>query len=132
MRDREYDPRYLQFFECFNAQLFFEAHEALEELWLSRRQGPEAHFYKGLIQLAGAFVHLQRARAAPAARLLEMARANLLPYLPTHQGLSVGDVLSVIDEWLGKLRAANAGAGGLTPDAGPRLALEAGGGGAAA
>lgn len=61
----DYDPRYVRFFECFNQQLFFEAHEVLEALWLPQRQGLNGRFYKGLIQLAGAFVHLQKGRRPP-------------------------------------------------------------------
>jgi predicted metal-dependent hydrolase len=61
------DPHYLGYFECFNQQLFYEAHDVLEELWLAQRRQPNDLFYKGLIQLAGAFVHLQKNRLKPAA-----------------------------------------------------------------
>jgi len=48
MDDKDYDPRYLGYFECFNRQCFFEAHEVLEALWLPQRQGgPTALFTKG-------------------------------------------------------------------------------------
>ena len=70
-------PNYAAFFACFNRQQFFEAHEALELLWLTERGRPDADFFKGLIQLAGAFVHLQRSRMRPAGALLKLARANL-------------------------------------------------------
>src|SRR5262245_52833141 len=51
------DAYFLGYIECFNRQLYFEAHEVLEQLWLPQRSGPDGDFYKGLIQLAGAFVH---------------------------------------------------------------------------
>ena len=70
----ELDPHYAGFFECFNQQLFYEAHDVLEELWLPRRREPDGLFYKGLIQLAGAFVHLQKDRLSPAAALFRLAR----------------------------------------------------------
>src|ERR1041385_3444222 len=54
LRGRELDAHYLGYFECFNRQLYFEAHDVLEELWLTDRNGPNGAFYKGLIQLAGA------------------------------------------------------------------------------
>ena len=72
-----FDRHYLGFFHCFNEQLFFEAHEVLEELWLPQRGGPKDLFYKGLIQLAGAFVHVQKGRRQPALALFGLARQNL-------------------------------------------------------
>src|SRR3974390_3540837 len=79
-RGRELDAHYLGFFDCFNRRLYFEAHEVLEVLWLKRRDGAEGAFYKALIQLAGAFVHLEKSRPGPAGRLLDLAEANLRSY----------------------------------------------------
>ena len=70
-QDRELDAHYLGFFECFNRQICYEA--VLEPLWLEQRGRPEAALYKGLIQLAGAFVHLQKRRLPPAAALFRLA-----------------------------------------------------------
>jgi len=92
------DPHYLAFFDCFNRQLFFEAHEVLEDLWLADR-GPDRAFYQGLIQLAGAFVHFQKSRFKPAAALLRLAAANLARYPREHQKLSVHQILARIQLW---------------------------------
>src|SRR4051812_19538800 len=81
---REMDAHYLGFFDCFNRQLFYEAHDVLEELWLPQRQSSDGLFYKGLIQLAGAFVHLQKDRLQPASALLKLARTNLEKYPQRH------------------------------------------------
>jgi len=94
---------YLGYFECFNQQLFYEAHDVLEELWLRDRKGPSGDFYKGLIQLAGAFVHLQKNRLRPAAALFGLAAANLKKYSPSHECLEVQGVLRLIEQWLGDL-----------------------------
>src|SRR2546428_12912527 len=67
------DAHYLGYFECFNRELFHEAHDVLEELWLAEKHGPNYSFYKGLIQLAGAFVHLQKHRLRPASALFKLA-----------------------------------------------------------
>src|SRR5947207_12973321 len=91
---------YLGYFECFNRQLFYEAHDVLEELWLGDRKGPNDAFYKGLIQLAGAFVHLQKNRLRPSAALLKLARANLEKYPAVHQRLAIAQVVKMIEEWL--------------------------------
>src|SRR5690242_1238657 len=61
-RGCDLDAHYLAYFECFNRQLFHESHDVLEELWLADKHGRNYSFYKGLIQLAGAFVHLQKNR----------------------------------------------------------------------
>ena len=97
------DPRYTGFFTCFNAQRYYEAHDVLEDLWL-RTKGADRDFYQGLIQLAGAFVHLQKnfdhpehpkhaTRRLPAARLFLLAVKRLEPYRPVHLGLDVEAVV---------------------------------------
>ena len=94
-----FDPHYLGFFECFNQQLFFEAHEVLEELWLAQRGQPPDLFYKGLIQLAGAFVHVQKKRRQPAIALLKLAQTNLAQYPALYQSLDLSAVLKIILDW---------------------------------
>ena len=98
-----FDKHYLGFFHCFNQQLFFEAHEVLEELWLPQRRGPRDLFYKGLIQLAGAFVHVQKDRRQPALALLSLARGNLQRYPDIYESLNLPRVLKMIDAWSAEL-----------------------------
>src|SRR5260221_253380 len=102
-RGRGQDPHYVSFFECFNRGLFYEAHEVLEELWLAGRKGPNDAFYKGLIQLAGAFVHLQKSRLRPAAALFKLAHSNLQLYPLVHQDLDIRTVTKLIEEWVQEL-----------------------------
>lgn len=122
---QNYDPRYLSYFDCFNQQRFFEAHEVLEALWLPQRDGPNGPFYKGLIQLAGAFVHWQKNRPGPAAALFKLAQTHLRKYPATHEGLSVKNVLVMTDEWLGQLTAAPPQTFPPAPTGTPQLRLEA-------
>ena len=121
---QDYDPRYLSYFECFNGQRFFEAHEVLEALWLPQRDGPNGLFYKGLIQLAGAFVHWQKNRPGPAAALFKLAQTNLRKYPAINEGLSVKNVLAVTDEWLSQVTAAPPRAFPPAPTGAPQLRLE--------
>lgn len=100
---RQLDAHYLGYFECFNRQLFYEAHDVLEELWLADRKGPNGDFYKGLIQLAGAFVHLQKNRLKPSAALFRLAQANLGKYPARHEHLETPGVLREIETWLAEL-----------------------------
>jgi len=100
---RDFDAHYLGYFECFNRRLYFEAHDVLEELWLAQRHGPNYSFYKGLIQLAGAFVHLQKERLQPAGSLFRLARTNISRYPAQHEKLDVTSVLGLIEDWLSRL-----------------------------
>ncbi len=99
-RGSDLDGHYVAFFQCFNRQEFFEAHEVLEALWLERRGSSKDHFYKGLIQLAGAFVHVQKGRPQPAAALFNLARCNLEHYRPVCDRLEIDPVLNQIGKWL--------------------------------
>jgi predicted metal-dependent hydrolase len=102
-RGQKLDAHYLGYFDCFNRQLFYEAHDVLEDLWLEDRHGADGNFYKGLIQLAGAFVHLQKNRLRPAAALFKLAQANLGKYPPLHQHLNLQNVHELAQKWLNDL-----------------------------
>jgi len=97
------DARYQAFFRCFNQALYFEAHEVLEPLWLAQRSDANGLFYKGLIQLAGAFVHVKKHRLQPALRLFKLAQANLARYPATHEELDLVGVQTLINQWLSRL-----------------------------
>ena len=93
------DARYLCFFDCFNRQQFHEAHDVLEDLWLEERRGPKGTFFRGLIQLAGAFVLLQKGRLRPADVLLARAGASLQPYPRFFESTDLAAVRALIDSW---------------------------------
>ena len=120
---RDVSAHYLGYFECFNQGLFYEAHDVLEELWLPNRKNPEGPFYQGLIQFAGAFVHLQKNRLQPAARLFGLARANLQSYPRIHQQLDLGRIRELIEEWVSLLQAGNFQLNPLGSHPAPRLGL---------
>lgn len=95
------DPHLAGYLKCFNSGRYYEAHDVLEDLWLRQgRAHPDHAFHKGLIQLAGGFVHLRLQhlhpdhpkhgrRLAPARRLLILAAENLRAYGPRHLGVDV-------------------------------------------
>jgi predicted metal-dependent hydrolase len=124
LRGRDLDPHYLGYFECFNEQLFFEAHEVLEELWLAQRGQANDLFYKGLIQLAGAFVHIQKKRPGPALALFRLAHANLLRYPATHEGLRVDAVRKLIQDWKEGLESEETRGKFLADESRSRILLE--------
>jgi predicted metal-dependent hydrolase len=85
----DFNRHYVGYFRCFNEQLYYEAHDVLEEVWLPIRGQEQAKFYQGLIQLAGGFVHLQKDRLGPAARLFALALANFEGYPDRHAGIDL-------------------------------------------
>ena len=121
---QELDARYLGYFDCFNRQLYFEAHDVLEDLWLPDRHGPNGAFYKALIQLAGAFVHLQKNRLRPSAALLKLAQGNLEKYPARHERLNLAAVQRLIAGWLAQLERDGFRKNPLTAKNLPHLALQ--------
>lgn len=133
--DDGWHPCYAGFFRRFNAGEYYEAHDVLEHLWL-RTTGPEYGFYKGLIQLAGAFVHLKKhharpthpkdgRRLQPATRLFLLAEANLGPHSPSHMGLDVAAVCEFSEQWRAAIEQGSFAQNPWNPDALPTLTLHA-------
>lgn len=127
------DPRYQGYFTCFNAGQYYEAHDVLEDLWLERR---DEHylFFKGLIQVAGAFVHLQKQyvhpthpkhgrRLRPAVRLFQLAAKNLAPFAPRHLQLDVSAVLRLCERKAEKIVAGDYERNPWDPAHAPKLHL---------
>ena len=124
-RGKNLPAHYLGYFECFNRQMFYEAHDVLEELWLAEgKQGANYGFYKGLIQFAGAFVHLQKNRLRPAAALFKLSRSYLEKFPSPHERLEVAAVLSLSADWIARLEAGAFAANPLTTFAPPILQLQ--------
>lgn len=63
------------FVRLFNAENFFEAHEALETVWANRGFGNNP--LRGLIQLCAALAHFQRGNYAGARSVMDKASALL-------------------------------------------------------
>ena len=127
------DPCYEGYFRCFNERRYYEAHDVLEHLWLQTSDANHA-FYKGLIQLAGAFVHLQKQhlrpghskdgrRARPAARLFALAARNLEPYRPVHLFLNVDAVWDLCTRTAREIEARDFKVNPWTPASAPQLDL---------
>ncbi|MFT5291191.1 MAG: putative metal-dependent hydrolase [Planctomycetota bacterium] len=77
----------------FNQGQYLAAHEVLDDLW-EETQGPEADFYKGLIQASIAMHHMQGDNSQGALKLERGTRRLLAPYLPVHRGLDLSGLLA--------------------------------------
>ncbi len=118
------DPHYAGWFACFNQGAYYEAHDVLEALWLPQRGQPDDRFYKGLIQLAGAFVHLQKHRLKPSDALFRLAEDNLRRYGAEHHRLKLGPVLELITDWRRALESGQWQVNPLGTRPAPRIAPE--------
>lgn len=70
------DSPHQQAIVLWNAGLYFELHELLETIWHGAPE-PVRTGLKGLIQAAGAYLHLQRGKSEAAQKLALRARAHL-------------------------------------------------------
>lgn len=82
----------------FNAQAFFEAHEAWEEQW-HHEQGPTKKFLQGLIQAAVAFHKLQTGNPRGLRKMLTKAVRNLQPFSPANYGVELEQFLEQLRHW---------------------------------
>jgi Domain of unknown function (DUF309) len=126
-------PYYRAFFQCWNEQRYYEAHDVLEQVWLHDPITPEdAQYFKGLIQAAGAFVHLQKQfehpahpkhgkRLGPAGRLFRLAEKNLAPFGAERHDLNLAE----FREMLARYREAveSTGKNSWTPETAPKVSL---------
>ena len=126
-------PYYRAFFRCWNEQRYYEAHDVLEQLWLNT-ESPDADFFKGLIQAAGAFVHLQKRfehpshakhsrRLPPAVRLFRLAEKNLANFAPWHHALDVAALCQLLGRYADEIVASDYTINPWTPETAPKLQL---------
>lgn len=92
----------------FNAGLFFECHEFLENIWRATA-GPDRDFYHGIIQVAAAFYHFEKGNQHGARTLLGKAVAKLDRYRPRHLGVDVRRLLSDLEPWQRRFSAGSPG-----------------------
>ena len=84
--------------ELFNRAAFFDAHEALEDVW---RAAPAAEkkFLQGLIQVAVALYHHGNGNSVGARSVLRRAFRNLSRYPENFGGINSALFLSSISAW---------------------------------
>ena len=124
-------PFYRAYFQCWNERKYYEAHDVLEQVWL-KKDTADDDFFKGLIQAAGAFVHLQKnfehpthpkhsRRLRPAVRLFQLAEKNLSGFAPLHHGLDVASLLEVLRTNREKVAQSDYHQNPWTPENAPKL-----------
>lgn len=126
-------PFYRAYFRCWNEQRSYEAHDVLEQLWLNTDTTDDS-FFKGLIQAAGAFVHLQKnfehpahpkhsKRLRPAVRLFHLAERNLSGFAPRHHDLDVAALCHLLRSYADAIVASDCKVNPWSPENAPKLEL---------
>ena len=129
----EAHPCYTGFFTCWNEQRYYEAHDVLEHLWLDT-DSEDADYFKGLIQAAGAFVHLQLQfqhpshpkhgrRLAPAVRLFRLAIKNLSRFQPARHRFNLAAFLELLAEKEKAIVASDFKTNPWSPEKAPKIEL---------
>jgi predicted metal-dependent hydrolase len=119
----DFNRHYVGFFRCFNSQLYYEAHDVLEEVWLPIRGTEQAKFYQGLIQMAGGFVHLQKGRLGPGARLFALALKNFEDYPARHAGIDLAVIRAICRDHRKAILDSGEAVNPWSKDKPPQLAL---------
>ncbi len=126
-------PYYRAYFQCWNEQLYYEAHDVLEQIWLNK-DSDDDNFFKGLIQAAGAFVHLKKnfehpshakhgRRLQPAVRLFRLAEKNLSRFGPQHHGMDVAAFCQLLRSYAARIVASDYKTNPWSPKTAPKLKL---------
>jgi len=90
--------------DLFNSGRFWDAHEAWEEVWMPDRKGPDAGFYKGLIQIAAGCLHYGRHNRRGAVNKWRSGADYLRPYLPSNHGVRLGPLVATVDGFLAAMK----------------------------
>ncbi len=136
--DLSLHPCYQGYFRCFNEGRYYEAHDVLEHLWLGLGAADGNFlFYKGLIQIAGAFVHLRKQhlrpdhpkdgrRLRPASRLFTLGMNNLAPFRPWHLSLDVDAFCALCEAHVAAIMEADFTRNPWLPERAPQVKLDHG------
>ena len=69
------------------------------------RKGPDAGFYKGLIQVAAGCLHYGRRNRRGAVNKWRSGADYLRPYLPSHLGVRLAPLVETVDEFLAAIKS---------------------------
>lgn len=92
------EQEFLDGIRLFNSQCYFEAHEALEAVWLEAT-GRRKTFLHGLIQVAAAFHHHRRGNHAGFRSLLEKGCSKLEPFGAEFDGINLAGLMRQLHSW---------------------------------
>lgn len=91
--------------ECFDAGVYFGAHEAWETAWRMARKAedPDEEFFKGLSQLGAGYTHVQRGNPRGAHTLMDRGVGRIRAYGARHRGIDVETFASASEANMARL-----------------------------
>ncbi|AHV96901.1 DUF309 domain-containing protein [Paenibacillus sabinae] len=97
-----YDRLYVAYLVYFNRDRdYFECHEVLEELWLSKERDP---LYKALLQVAVGLYHFRNGNVRGALIMLEGAASRLRQYPDVTLGIHLTKLIRETEDYARKLK----------------------------
>jgi len=89
---------HLEGIRLLNSGRFFEAHEALEDIW---REAPlsEKKFWQGLVQVAVALHHHSTGNIIGAKSVMARAARNLSACQSQWQGINMSELKKLLESW---------------------------------
>ena len=94
----EFSQRFREGIALFNAEEFFEAHEALEDVW-RESTGNDRQFFQGLVQVAVGLHHYSTGNKVGAQSVLARALENLRGYPSHYSGIRLDSVRKDVARW---------------------------------
>lgn len=91
--NEEESKLFLKALTLFNEKYFWECHEVLEDIWMTKVP-PLKTFIQGIIQAAAAFYHVLNENPRGVLKLSGDSLAKLKPFMPSYEEM---DVLSLVE-----------------------------------
>lgn len=96
--DEEESKAFLKAIDLFNHKYFWECHEVLEEVWLTKVP-PLKTFIQGIIQAAAAFYHVLNENPRGVLKLTSDSLAKLKPFLPQYEEMEIASFVERLQEF---------------------------------
>jgi hypothetical protein len=99
--DAEESKAFLKALDMFNNKYFWECHEVLEDIWMTKAP-PLKTFIQGIIQAAAAFYHVLNENPRGVLKLTNDSLAKLRPFLPKYEEMEVVFLVERLQEFESK------------------------------
>jgi len=86
--------------DFFNREYFFEAHDAIEELWMDAREQTQRDLFHGLVNIATGFYHYRMGNRNGMQSQLQKGAAKLSHVPPRCFGVNVEKLLLEVQPYL--------------------------------
>jgi hypothetical protein len=101
----ELPPAVIEGIRLFNDGRYFEAHEELETAW-KEESGPVRDLYRGILQVAVGYLHIQRGNYTGARKMFIRCRRWLVLFPDQCRGVDLGQLkhdFTIVEETLKRL-----------------------------